>query len=568
VYDLVIRNGYIVDGTGLPRYRADLAIQSGRIACIGRIKDSAKQVIDAEGHVITPGFIDGHTHMDAQVFWDPLGSQSCWHGVTSVVMGNCGFTLAPCNPDERQLVVRNLERAEDISGVAMAAGIDWTWSTFSEYLRAVESQPKAINYAANIGHSALRTWAMGERAFEEEATADDLELMAEELRSALRAGAVGLTTSRSSSHTTSDGRPVASRLAAWDEVTSLVSVVAEFSHGLFELANGDGIRSADRAAREAAATELRSLALGTGVPVMFGVLPSLRGEAVDETLLELIDTVCASGGRMVGQSHSRGISLISSFKTTMPYDLLAEWGSFRALPLTKQLEELRRPEVRSTLSAAARHGSYRPSVGAEPRRPDYDTMQVMMSPLPPNPTVAQLASERGIDPVELVLDLALESEFGVLFLQPDTSYDSGRLLRIMRHPHTVMTFSDSGAHVSQIMDASIQTHLLAYWVRGRQEFSLEEGVRMVTLEPARVWGFHERGLLREGLVADINVFDPETISPLLPEVKADLPGGAKHLEQRASGFLATVVGGVPVILEGSSTNRFPGQLVRMGQSSG
>src|SRR5262249_31709827 len=209
-YDLVIKNGTVIDGSGLPRYRADVGVRHGRITTIGRIRERAREVVDAEGHVVTPGFIDGHTHMDAQIFWDPLGSCSCWHGVTTVVMGNCGFTLAPARPSTRELVVRNLERAEDISAAAMEVGIDWSWETFREYLDAVDQLPKGINYAAQIGHSALRTYVMGERAFEANASDDDLAAMERELRDALLAGAVGFTTSRFEAHRTMDDRPVAS----------------------------------------------------------------------------------------------------------------------------------------------------------------------------------------------------------------------------------------------------------------------------------------------------------------------------------------------------------------------
>src|SRR5947199_1929742 len=209
-YDLVIKNGVLIVGSGLPRYHADVAVRHGRIASVGRIRERAREVIDADGLVVTPGFIDGHTHMDAQIFWDPLGTCSCWHGITTVVMGHCGFTLAPAPPEQRHLVVRNLERAEDISPAAMAAGIDWTWTTFAEYLDAVDRQPKGINYAANIGHSALRTYVMGERAFDPEGsvTDDDIKAMGAELDAALRAGAIGFTTSRTIHHRTSDDRPV------------------------------------------------------------------------------------------------------------------------------------------------------------------------------------------------------------------------------------------------------------------------------------------------------------------------------------------------------------------------
>ena len=230
-YDMVIRNGTVVDGSGLGSFRADVGIVDDRIAFVGRITDRGNREIDADGHVVTPGFIDGHTHMDAQVFWDATGSSSCWHGVTSAVMGNCGFTLAPVRSDQRALVVRNLERAEDMDPAALAAGIDWSFETFPEYLDAVDRLPKGINFAANIGHSALRTWAMGERAFDSEATDDDLALMRGQLADALRAGAIGFSTSRSEHHETSDDRPVASRLASWDEVVQLVGVMGDLGSG-------------------------------------------------------------------------------------------------------------------------------------------------------------------------------------------------------------------------------------------------------------------------------------------------------------------------------------------------
>src|SRR5262249_45781674 len=235
-YDLIIRNGTIVDGSGLPRYQADLGIVGDRIASIGKVGSTAKQVIDAEGHVVSPGFIDGHTHMDAQIFWDALGTCSCWHGVTSVVMGNCGFSLAPCAEKDKLLVMKNLERAEDISPRAMEAGIKWSWDDFAQYLDAVDRLAKGINYTAYVGHSALRTYVMGERAFTEQANSEDLSAMKRELRNALQAGAAGFSTSRNRNHETPDSRPVASRLAAWDEVRQLVGVMGELRAGVFELA--------------------------------------------------------------------------------------------------------------------------------------------------------------------------------------------------------------------------------------------------------------------------------------------------------------------------------------------
>ena len=232
-YDLLIKNGWVVDGSGLPRFRADVGVNDGRISAIGRLRESAKEVIDAEGRVVAPGFVDGHTHMDAQIFWDPIGTSSCFQGVTSVVMGNCGFTLAPCAKADRHLVIRNLQRAEDIAAEAMEAGIEWRWTTFPEFLDVLDSLPKGINYSGYMGHSALRTYVMGERAFDGPATEADLAAMERELRNALMAGAIGFTTSRSPSHETPDSKPVASRMASWDEVRRLVGVMGELNAGIF-----------------------------------------------------------------------------------------------------------------------------------------------------------------------------------------------------------------------------------------------------------------------------------------------------------------------------------------------
>jgi N-acyl-D-aspartate/D-glutamate deacylase len=557
-YDLVIRNGTVVDGSGRPSVRGDVGVKDGRVAQIGTIRDGGTEEIDAEGHVVAPGFIDGHTHMDAQVFWDPYGTCSCWHGITTVVMGHCGFTLAPARDDERALVVRNLERAEDISPVAMAQGIDWTWRTFAEYLDAVDRQPKALNYAANIGHSALRTWAMGERAFEQTATDDDLEVMERELRSAMQAGAIGFTTSRSDQHETSDNRPVASRLASWEEVRRLVRAMGETGPGIFQIASEPAGGSRDADVRNEWYGRLRDLAVESGATFSLSVGPTPMGQYG----LEWIDATVAAGGRMFGLSHSRGISVVLSFQTRLPFDVLPEWKEVRSLPLDEQKHALRIPSVRDRLVKAANEGDYGRPIGAEARRPHYDRIQVLDRPVPPNVTVAELARQRGIDPVELMIDLALETDFDQLFFQPLFAYDLDDVLTVMKHPRAVMTFSDSGAHVSQIADCSIQTHLLAYWVRDRQAIMLEEAVRMLTSAPAAAWGFADRGLLREGFVADINVFDPDRVGPNLPTVVADLPGGVKRLKQTATGFLATVVGGEVVLVDGKHTGALPGRLLR------
>ena len=559
-YDLVIRDGTVIDGSGLPRYRADVGIVRGKIANIGRIRDAAREVVDASGLVVAPGFIDGHTHMDAQISWDPLGTCSCWHGITSVVMGNCGFTLAPCKDTERHLVVRNLERAEDISAEAMAAGIDWTWETYPEYLDALERLPKGINYSGYVGHSALRTYAMGERAFDEPATEDDMAIMRRELRDSIRAGAMGFTTSRTRNHQTPDGRPVASRIASWQEVRDLVGVMGRMNAGIFEIAGEDTGRDPERLRDYL--ERLRDLAVETGRPVTWGMFSSRRAPDFWRPYFELLDETAAAGGRMFAQVHSRSLNVLLSFKTRLPFDRLPVWRELRALPLDEQKGALRDPDTRRRLIEAASQPDRSTAIGAEVRRPDYEWLFAMETPSGPHRSIAEIARERRLDPVETIIDLALEKDLDQFFLQPIANENQDHVLEMMRHPRSVVTFSDSGAHVSQIMDSSLQTHVLSHWVREKQAFSLEEGVRMLSFEPASSWGLADRGLLREGFAADVTIFDPERIAPEMPEVATDLPAGAKRLKQKATGIAATIVNGEVVLRDGEHTGALPGQLLR------
>ena len=562
-FDVVIRGGTVVDGTGLPGYRADVGIRDGLIATIGRVTSKGATEIDAEGHAVTPGFIDGHTHMDAQLFWDPSGSSSSWNGVTSVVMGNCGFTLAPARADARELVVRNLERAEDISADALAQGIDWTWEDFAGYFDAVDGRPKAINYAGYVGHSALRTWAMGERAFSEQATDDDLQAMRAELRSALHAGAIGMSSSRSYTHLTSDDRPVASRVGAWDEVVALAAVLAEFDGDrLFQLSVEAEVQSTDPAVRAAALARLGGIALDFRVPVTFGILSPVSDSHRWRGLLGLIDETAAAGGRMFGQTLAREMTIVLGFPSRLPFDGLPSWASIRSLSQSDQLAALLDPTRRARLVAEASEATYHFNAGGPVRAPDYEHIRVVLDPIGPNPTLVEIARQRGTDPLNALIDLSIETGLEQLFSQSVANRNEDEVLAMMRHPRTVMTFSDSGAHVGNAMESSIQTYLLAYWVRRREAFTFEEAVRMITLAPARAWGFADRGLIREGLVADLNVLDPQRIAPMPLEYRRDLPAGGGRLVQRSTGIRATLVAGIETLHDGAATGAFPGRLLR------
>jgi len=562
-FDLVIKNGVVIDGSGLPRFRADIGVKGGRIASIGRIRESAKEVLDAEGHVVSPGIIDGHTHMDAQIFWDPLGTSSCWHGVTTVVMGNCGFTLAPCAEKDKALVVRNLERAEDISAEAMDAGITWKWTTFREWLDVLDGLPKGINYSGYLGHSALRTYVMGERAFEQPASDDDMRAMEAELRDGLQAGAMGFTTSRSPSHETPDRRPVASRIASWDEVRRLVNVMGDLNAGIFELAgeNTDRKLGVEDARRDYHA-RLKALAVESGRPITFGLFSRKDAPGVYKDYVKLLDDTAAAGGRMFAQVHSRALSAVMSFKTQTPFDKLPVWKELRKLPLAEQKAKFQDPAMRAKLVEAAREKVESHSRGTEAKPGVIDGLLILDDVHGIHKSVAEVAKQRGCDPVELMMDLAVERDMNVFFFHPIANEDQDIALELMKLPRAVVTFSDSGAHVSQLMDSSLQTHLLAYWVRERQAFTLEQAVRMLTLVPATQWGFHDRGLLREGMAADMMVFDPDTIAAEMPEVVRDLPAGAKRLTQRTRGIKATVVNGQVLLREGKHTGALPGRLLR------
>ncbi|MGH7334976.1 MAG: N-acyl-D-amino-acid deacylase family protein [Candidatus Rokuibacteriota bacterium] len=564
--DLLIRHGTIVDGSGSARYRGDVGIRDGRIVEIGRIRSVAQRTLDADGLIVAPGFIDGHTHMDAQVSWDRLGSCSCWHGVTSVIMGNCGFALAPCKPDAREWFARCLTAVEDIPTEAMLAGIEWTWESFPEYLATVDRLPKAINYGAYIGHSALRMYVMGPRALTEEATEDDLTRMAAAVQEALRVGAMGFSSSRSPTHVTPDDTPVASRIAAWSEIDRLVGAMADLNAGIFQV----GPDTSGGQEQRAFFSRLKRVAMESGRPVMFGTISSRQGKDPNPWTyqLEYLDECAAAGARMWGQTTTRSINAIFSLRSYLPFDGLPTWRQVRALPLDEQKRRLRDPATRRQLvveeaGMKARDDVFQGGGAAttDPRQPDYANLYAMKGVDWDDPTVAQLATQRGTHPVETMIDLVLADDNQV-FVQPLVNEHPDHVLGMLRHPRTLATFSDSGAHVCQEMGSSLQTHMLSYWVRAKQAFTLEEAVRKLSFDNASAWELNDRGLLRTGYRADLLVFDEERVRPAMPRVERDLPGDARRLVQKAEGIVATVVNGQVTLENGTATGNLPGVLLR------
>ena len=565
-FDLIIRNGTVVDGSGMGRYRADVAVKDGRIAEIGRVREAAAKTIEADGLIVAPGFIDGHTHMDAQIAWDDQGSCSCWHGVTTVVMGNCGFALAPCKPEEREWFARCLTAVEDIPTEAMLAGIKWTWETFPEYLATVDRLPKAINYGSYIGHSALRMYVMGKRALTDLATEDDLKRMGDAVRAAMHAGALGLSSSRATTHVTPDGSPVASRIGDWREIDHLVGVLAELNAGIFQI----GPDTSSGPAQREFLGRLQKVALDSGRPVMFGVIATEQGESPNpwQYQTRYLDELHAAGGRGFGQATTRSINALFSLKSYLPFDVLPSWKAIRALPIAEQKRRLADPELRRQLVAEEANMKPRDKVfqggglaTTDPRRPNYANLFPLFGVDWDDPSVADLSRARNQHPVEVMLDLMLAND-DLLFVQPLVNEKPDDVLGMLKHPRTLATFSDSGAHVCQEMGSSLQTHLLSYWVRKKQAFTLEQAVRKLTFDNASAWELPDRGLVRKGFAADLVLFEEDRIKPQLPTVQYDLPGGARRLVQKAEGIAATIVNGAIAFEHGVATGRHGGQLIK------
>ncbi|MBI1394690.1 MAG: amidohydrolase family protein [Betaproteobacteria bacterium] len=569
--DLLIRGGTIVDGSGDARYTADVGIANGRIVDIGRITGRAHRKLDARGLVVSPGFIDGHTHMDAQVMWDAQGTCSNWHGVTSVVMSNCGFTLAPCRAADRQWYANSLSYVEDISTAAMAAGIDWTWESFPEYLAAVERRPKAMNYGMYIGHSGVRMYVMGERALTDTATDDEIQQMAAIVQDGLRAGALGFSSSRTHTHTTPDGTPVASRIAGWDEIEAILAAMADVDAGIFQTGPDILTSTANRGFLE----RMRYFALTYRRPIMFGLVSTRQGDdpCSWQDQAEVIDETNAAGGRMFGQGTTRSINAIFSLRSYLPFDVLPAWQAIRALPLDEQKRRLRDPDTRRELVAA--EASMKPrdnrmqgggAATTDPRQPDYANLYAMKGVDWDDPTIEELARARGQHPVEVMIDLSLEND-NQIYVQPIVNESPDDILGMLRHESTLATFSDSGAHVCQEMGSSLQTHLLHYWVRRRGAFTLEEAVKKLTHDNAQAFELAERGLVKEGYKADLLLFDEATIRPCLPTVETDLPGGARRLVQKAEGIRATIVNGKVTLENGEPTGEMPGEVMKGSAAS-
>ena len=554
-YDLKIRDATIVDGTGAPAYRGDIGIAGGRIVALGGAPGAARESIDAGGLVAAPGFIDIHTHYDAQVMWDSTLAISPWHGVTTAVMGNCGFGIAPTRAAHRDMILRTLERVEAMSLASLRAGLgeDWGFETFPEYLDAVEARGTQINIGCYLGHTPLRLYVMGADAVRREATEAELAAMCRLVREGMEAGALGFSTTRFTGHNGFDGEPVPSRLASLAELDALVGTMAEAGHGIMQTTAGDLLLDG-----------LEDLARAHGVTIAWSALLSgMRGPGSHRDYLEHIRRLIEDEGlNIVPQTSPRPLCIDFTFDEPFPFERQALF-----VPTMKTDREGRKAIYRDPAFRAAfkedERGAAAAVVGWAGRT------VISHSPSQPEITerlVADVARERGVHPVDLVLDLSLDSDFGARFRFATLNDDETAVGEILRDRHAVIALSDAGAHNSQLCDACYTTDLLGRWVREKGVLSLEEGVRSLTERPAEVLGLDDRGRLKEGLAADIVLFDPETVGASELRRVHDLPAGADRLISDASGIAAVFVNGTLIRRDGADAlpagAPLPGRLLR------
>jgi N-acyl-D-amino-acid deacylase len=553
--DLVVRGGMIVDGSGAPRYRGDVGVKNGTIVELGRIHERGTREIDADGRLVTPGFIDGHVHLDAQVNWDPVGP-AAWHGITTAVMGNCSFSLAPAREAEKEAIFSIFERAEDMAHDALMTGIDWDWETFPEWIEHLRRLPKGINYATQVGHSALRHYVMGERVYDDApATPDDVAAMVRELTSALRAGAIGFSTSRNTHHWTSNDQPVPSRQAGMEELDALVDVLGQVNTGMIML-NGQPDQYDDPALKEAWGERVVRWAFETGRPI-------IAPESGQPAFKERYRRANAEGARLYGFFLAKPFDTCTSFRSVLAFDTLPGWKAFRYLPLPEQRRVLEDPERRAVLVHEAMTNKSGSEIGAEARPPQYDILEVLTAGLGPYRTVEDVAKERNVTPVDAMIDLSLESDFHQIFSQDILPWrmTPEDYRERAEDPHSMWGISDAGAHLAQSLAYDSSTFFLGRFVREQGLFTWEEGIRMLTGQLASIWGFSDRGLIREGLAADLLVLDPDELSVEQPVIENDLPGGAKRIKRKGIGFRHTIVNGVEVLTDNEPTGATPGTVL-------
>jgi N-acyl-D-amino-acid deacylase len=559
-HDLVVRNGLIVDGSGSPGQFGDLAVDGDRITAMGQLDSGGIREIDAEGCIVTPGFVDIHTHLDAQLAWDPIGSSSCWHGVTSVVLGNCGVTFAPCKADDREQLAKMMESVEDIPADSIMSGLAWDWTTYGQYLASVERWPKGVNVGGMVGHCAVRVHAMGERSFSEEpASPADIAAMCALVDEAIGAGALGFSTSRTLLHRVPDGRPVPGTWADREELTAIGEVMGNRGRGVFEAAARLGEGASDAYAACQIETEMMAdISRVSGRPVTFGLAHTFRLDDLYRRVLESVNRENERGSNVRPQTTARGIGILFGLSHRTPFDHSPSWGRLRALSLDQKLSALRDQSGRAQLiedGIALRADDFlRHTYVLDDASLDYRH--------DPENSISAVAARRGVSAVEAFIDLSLETNGRVLLNYPFLNQRLDAVEEMLRDPNVVMGLADAGAHVGQIMDASQPTYMLANWGRDRGVFSIEECIRRLTSDTAELFGITDRGRLRSGAYADINIIDLDELALRLPEYVHDFPGGAGRYIQSSDGYRATIVNGRVALEMGRHTGDLAGMMLR------
>lgn len=545
-YDLKIRGGTVVDGTGKARFTADVGIADGRVVALGDAPDVARRTIDADGLVVSPGFVDIHTHYDAQVMWDPMLTVSPWHGVTSAVLGNCGFTVAPTRPAHREMILKTLERVEAMNYGALKQGLgaEWAFSTFPEYIASIRSRGTGINVATLVGHTATRIYVMGAEAVERPATDEELQQMQEIVTEAVRAGAIGFSSSNSAGHLGFGGKPVASRLADERELKAMAIALRRAGKGIFTIAAG----------REPPWDTFRMIARESGRPLCWtSIMSAQAGPGLHRQWLDQSAQLLDEGHAVYPQTACQPIVMEFTFDDPSSFNT---WAVFRPLLQATAREERaaiyasREFRERLVSEIAGRGGNdahFRGGAaeGAQ-RRLAWSLMEV--ADYAPDPglegrRLADLARERSLSTAELFLDLAIESNLAGRMRMPMANYVEADTAEILNDPNVVLGLSDGGAHISQLCDASYSTYLLGHWVREAGALSLEKAVHMLSGRTASIFGLSDRGVLAAGKPADIVVFDPATVEQGKLRRIRDQPGGADRLVRFPTGIHSVVVNG-------------------------
>ena len=567
MHDLVIRHGTVIDGTGGAAFEADVAVSNGKIAAIGKNLPRGTEEIDARGKIVTPGFIDPHSHYDAQATWSSRITPSSWNGVTTTLIGNCGVGFAPCNPEQREMLVKLMEGVEDIPEVVLTEGLLWNWHSFPDYLNALESRPFDIDVATQVPHAALRVYVMGARGLAREpATQADSDAMARLAAEGVKAGALGFSTSRTINHKTKAGESIPTLLAGEAELTTIAKALGDIDAGWLQVIS-------DFDDPESEFAMLRRITAASGRKMAISILQRDAKPEEWRKIAGWIAEANSSGVGMLGQVLTRATGILLGFEISQnPFYGRPGYMALAGLPHAEKVAALRQPDRKKRILSETIDDK-----SLERRVSRWDRIFPLNDPPnyepSPNDSIAAMAGRQGRDPADLAYDLLLENDGKTILYRPLSNYTEGNLNAVhdmLTHPATIVGLGDGGAHVGMLCDSSAITTMLTHWTRDRthgEKFGLPWAIRRVTHDSAAAIGLHDRGVVKPGYKADLNVIDYDRLSLHTPQVVYDLPAGGRRLIQKAAGYEATIVSGVPVYREGEETGALPGRLVRGAQSA-